>query len=217
MGKLYKFDSQFTKGRNFDDLFNQDEVKNEPMLFSCDRDFAMSNAGPITRSFIRAFEKDRPYETNFIIDSRVHMLMPGWYPAIPGYHHDDIPRGSDGQPNYHEPEYHAQHCMGLINGDICPTEFAIGEGVFETPDEGPIYKKWHLDVVSKIDCNRMRKVVAPSGKLIFFDAHAFHQGTAAVKGGWRWFGRISWSTDRKVFNEIRRQVQVYMENPMEGW
>jgi hypothetical protein len=37
--------------------------------------------------------------------------------------------------------------------------------------------------------------------------------------GWRFFIRASWSTDRvkNCTNEIRRQVQVYMENPVEGW
>jgi ribosomal protein L4 len=42
-------------------------------------------------------------------------------------------------------------------------------------------------------------------------------GTRAVKNGWRLFIRASWNTDRKPTNEFRRQVQVYMENPMEGW
>lgn len=41
----------------------------------------------------------------------------------------------------------------------------------------------------------------------------------ANKDGWRWFARVSQSTNRADFitNEIRNQVQVYMEFPMEGW
>ena len=214
----YKFDSEFALGKNFDQKFNQTEVKNEPMFFSSSGEFAMENGGPITKSFIRAFMKERPLTGNFIFDSRVHMLMPGWYPCIPGYHHDDVPRSTvNGQPNYDEPEYHAQHCMGLINGDICPTVFAVGSAVFELPNEGPIYKKWHSDVEKYIKKKVLREVKAPSGKLIHFNSRSFHQGTAAIANGWRWFGRISWETKRPVTNEIRRQVQVYMSNLTEGW
>jgi len=48
---------------------------------------------------------------------------------------------------------------------------------------------------------------------------SFHQGTAAVQSGWRWFCRVSRNTKRALEpkNEIRKQVQVYMKNPMEGW
>lgn len=216
----FTFTSEFTPGPNFDMKFSQDEVKNEPMLFNCDREAAYDKGGFITRSFLKAFDKARPLSGPIVVDTRVHMLMPGWYPAIPGYHHDDVPRNTqDGQPNYHSAPYHAQHCMGLINGDICPTEFAIGRCRLDLPGEGegPVYKKWHRDVVDLIEKKRLEIRTAPSGRLVFFDAHAFHQGTMAIANGWRWFGRISWNTHRIPTNEVRRQVQVYMENPMEGW
>jgi hypothetical protein len=57
----------------------------------------------------------------------------------------------------------------------------------------------------------------PSDTVVFFDDRTWHQGTRAVKNGWRLFIRASWNTNRKATNEFRRQVQVYMENPMEGW
>lgn len=212
------FESEFTTGKNFDQKFTQDEVKNEPMFFSSSAEFAMEKGGPITKSFIRAFVKERPLVSNIVFDSRVHMLMPGWYPCIPGYHHDDVPRSLDtGQPNYETPEYRAQHCMGLINGEICPTVFAVGKAAFDFPDKGPIYKKWHCDVEKYIKKKQLRELAVPSGKLIHFNSSAFHQGTKAVANGWRWFGRISWDTKRPVTNEIRRQVQVYLEFPHEGW
>jgi len=65
----------------------------------------------------------------------------------------------------------------------------------------------------------LRSVDAPSGRLVHFDSDAFHQGVRAVADGWRWFGRISWDTERvtHITDETRAQVQVYMENPFEGW
>ena len=93
--------------------FTQLEVKNEPMLWQCDRKFAYENGGPITRAFLDAIKKTNLAD-DLIIDTRTHMLMPGWWPAIPGYHHDDVPRTrADKQPNYENPEYKSENIYGL--------------------------------------------------------------------------------------------------------
>src|SRR5580700_1237659 len=100
-------------------------VKNEPMLFNCDFDAAWRLGGPITRYFIDAVlraggfgspaEAPRYFDAPIIVDTRVHMLMPGWYPCIPGWHHDDVPRTrADGQPDYVTPVYKARHAMAMV-------------------------------------------------------------------------------------------------------
>ncbi len=231
---MHKIDSRVVFGAGLPD-FDEDAVKNEPMFFSCKPKFAWENGGPITQAFLAAafgitladyagFKLRDSQVGNYCFDSRVHMLMPGWFPCIPGWHHDDVPRSrSDGQPNYDNPEYEAKHILALVNGDICPTEFAVGEASY--PDvplySGPIYKYWHEEVESDIRDGVMKRVPVPSNRLIHFDYHSFHQGTRAVKRGWRWFGRLSWNagyeSGRPHHNEIRRQVNVYMDNPMEGW
>lgn len=220
MSKTYTFDSFFTVGADLDD-FDQDTVKNEPMLFSCDFSNSWKMGGPITKNFLTCFlnANDNTLPSEFIVDTRVHMLMPGWFPCIPGFHHDDVARTrSDGQPDYDNAPYRAKHYMALINGDICPTEFAVGSiKMPEIPIGGTIYKEWHPQVVAAIEYDLMDRVSVPTNKLIHFDDHAFHQGVRAVKSGWRWFGRITYGSHRKPTNEIRRQVQVYLEHPMEGW
>ena len=136
---------------------------------------------------------------------------------IPGYHHDDVPRSTKtGQPNYVDPEYHSEHLLGLVNGDICPTEFVVGEIDLEIPT-GIVYKEWHPQVAAAVESGQLKSVPAASGLYLQFNAHTFHQGTAAVGSGWRWFIRLSRNTDRVPTNELRRQVQVYLEHPMEGW
>lgn len=81
--------------------FTDNEVKNEPMLFSCDRDASIALGGPITKAFLDSLYPEFLNHPDFILDTRVHMLMPGWFPCIPGYHHDDVPRNNtNGQPNY---------------------------------------------------------------------------------------------------------------------
>lgn len=214
----FKFDSKIELG-SYIQQFDQLTVKNEPMLFSCDLQYANTYGGEITKKFLMALDKKFVKSSDLIIDSRVHMLMPGWFPCIPGYHHDDVPRSlSNGQPNYYNPEYKSNHAMLLVNGDICPTEFALGEADFDDIEEGEkYYKVWHRDVIEYLGYGHLKKVNAESNRIIYFDWNTWHTGTKAVANGWRFFIRASINTARKPTNEIRRQVQVYLENPMEGW
>jgi hypothetical protein len=157
------------------------------------------------------------------------MLMSGWYPAIPGFHHDDVPRPeipvgqhfiTAGQPDYENPRYKSEHIMGLVNADICPTVFALGECDMPSIEEGGlIYREWHKQVERLLAVGELAPFAAPDRTLIQFDWQTFHSGVKAVSNGWRWFGRVSRNTDRtkKITNEIRQQVQVYLEFPMEGW
>jgi len=220
--------------------FTQEEIKNEPMLYSCDPSHALALGGPITGAFLRQFWQENPeltldwyrkHPSPFTIDTRVHMLMPGMWPCIPGWHHDDIRRDrSDGQPNYDDPNGRRPlHCLALVGGDIAPTEF------LRTHPEYPIYmpkigwggstyRDWDNLINTHIipDSHQFAEVHrVPDGKLVYFDADSFHQGTQAVANGWRWFGRITWNADyehgRPRFNEVRRQVNVYLAAPNDGW
>ena len=198
--------------------YSNDVLKNEPMFFNCTWNYAYKNSGEPTKEFLLSLPSEL-HNDRTIIDSRVHMLMPGWFPCIPGYHHDDVPRErEDNQPEYHNPSYRSKHALILYNGDVCPTEFAIGESEFpEVPLGETYYKVWHPMVVDKIAKGELELVKAPNNTVVFFDDRTWHQGTQAVANGWRLFIRASWETNRIPTNEIRRQVQVYLENPMEGW
>lgn len=207
---------------------SNDQIKNEPMFFNSDLTFAYEHGGPITRSFIAALPDDWRNDA-VVFDSRTHMLMPGWYPAIPGYHHDDVPRPeipvgqhfiTAGQPDYDTPRYHSEHVMGLVNAQVAPTHFALGYCVMpEVPDGELIYRRWHTEVEVLLRQGQLQRVEAPDRTLLRFDWQTFHTGSKAVGAGWRWFGRVSRNTDRvrKITNEIRQQAQVYLEFPMEGW
>jgi hypothetical protein len=214
MTRQFTFNSQLEIGSAIPD-FSQEAVKNEPMFWRASASFASQRGGPITKAFLEAI--DPPEDA--IIDTRSHMLMKGWFPCIPGWHHDDVPRTRiDGQPNYEKPDYEAKHVMALINGEICPTEFAIGNCKMpQVPLGGTIYKQWHPEIENLIRTSRLKLIHAPSNRLVWFDWQSFHQGNRATASGWRWFGRATFGTDLKPMNEIRNQVQVYLEFPMEGW
>lgn len=201
--------------------YPQEVVKNEPMLFNCDRESAYKLGGVITKNFMDNLPENWK-DCDIVVDSRVHMLMPKWYPCIPGFHHDDVPRNKDqyGQPNYLTPEYDSVHLMGLVNGDICPTQFALGQIYLELPEpHETVYEHWHKAVDAACNSGRMFRVSTESGAYTQFTNNSFHQGVEAVGNGWRWFIRVSKNTDRtkNCTNELRRQVQVYLENPIQGW
>jgi len=222
------FNSKVKYLGKFAESIPDSEIKNEPMFFNSDYDFAFENGGEITKSFLLSL----PHEWRtqpLVFDSRVHMLMPGWYPAIPGWHHDDVPRQkiptgqhfiTAGQPDYDNPRYQSDHIMGLVNASICPTEFAIGECGMNSVNEGDlVYRQWDSEIRNLLQRGEIYKVESPDRTLLNFNCNTFHTGQKAVGNGWRWFGRVSRNTDRvnEVTNEIRAQVQVYLEFPMEGW
>jgi len=228
MKSAKQFNSQIKELGQFALFASNEEIKNEPMFFNCDLQYAFDNGGDITKSFIESLPPDWDVKS-CVFDSRVHMLMPGWYPAIPGWHHDDVPRPeiptgqhfiTAGQPDYDNPRYKSEHILGLVNADVCPTEFAIGECIMPMiPDGELIYRAWHKEVEDLLTKGYLKHVLANDRVLYYFDCDTFHTGNKAVKHGWRWFGRVSKNTDRtkNITNEIRRQVQVYLEFPMEGW
>lgn len=197
--------------------FSQDEIKNEPMFFNCTAPFALEHGGPITKAWLARVDP-LVMIADPVIDTRSHMLMQGWYPCIPGWHHDDVPRSTaDGQPNYKDPEYFSYHCAALINAKIAPTEFIIGDIEVPEPEHGRItYEQWdrYLDGPGSRQGTR---ISAPDRRLLYFDAATFHRGVEAKANGWRWFGRLSINTHRKPTNEIRRQVQVYLGVVNAGW
>lgn len=212
--------SSFYPGSGFLSHYSDDQIKNEPMLFSADYNYAMENGGPITKQFIMQLPPEIAGKPDFIFDSRSHMLMEGWYPCIPGWHLDDVPRTrKDGQPDHVYPEYKSKHAMALV-GDASVTSFLQGNFVLEDILDGDgrtIYKVWDEAINKALETVPSLEKAAPTNQIIFFDCETFHRGNPATKSGWRWFGRASWNTKREVKNEIRNQVQVYMPCINQGW
>lgn len=190
------------------------------MFFNCDLEFAYKHGNEITRSFLDSLPSDWT-SCNPVLDSRVHMLMKGWFPCIPGWHHDDVPRNTPtGQPNYINPEYQSEHLCCLINSEICPTNFLIGEIEVSDPNQNIVqYNVWDAEIQQMRNEKELNIVEVKSGVLYQFDNNSFHTGTRAINDGWRWFVRLSRNTDiqKTITNEIRRQVQVYVDPMKSGW
>jgi hypothetical protein len=131
---MYNFDSQIALGPEITGDFDTDLVKNEPMLYRADFEFAYDNGGELTHKFLAKLAFDSGH-LNWSIDSKVAMLMKGWYPCIPGFHHDDVERDAKNffQPNYEDASYRSKHAMMIVGDDVSRTRFALGKADFPSP------------------------------------------------------------------------------------
>lgn len=217
-----QFRSEIVRHGRIDVESLRDGIKDEAMFFGASVAFVEgASAAPITHLVLEAAIRALGSEHvgHIVIDSRVHMLMPGWYPCIPGWHHDDVARTRiDGQPNYDAQPYHSRHVMFVLNAHIAPTEFAVGEHELpEVPVGRKVYHAWHPLVEQQIESGALKRVPVADSELVEFNWQTMHRGTAAVGNGWRYFFRATVRRPRHR-NEIRRQVQVYVPgNINEGW
>ncbi len=203
----------------------QEEIRHEPAFFGASVAFARERGGPIMQDFLDKLPDI--FGEGGVIDSRSHMLMPGWFPCIPGWHHDDVPRppvpvgqhfAAGGQPDYVNPAYRSRHVMVLVGAAVAPTQFARGTiHLPHVPDGEVIYRHWHNVVDEAVASGALRVREAQEGELLSFNDRSLHQGVPARFSGWRHFIRISFGSDRKPVNELRGQTQVYLPAPMAGW
>ena len=195
----------------------ESDIKNEPMLFSSDLCFSVTNGGILTRFFLSELRKLIGDEIgNAIIDSRVHMLKRGWYPCIPGWHVDDFYRPTDGQPDLeHIP--HQSHYMMLL-GDCSRTQFLDGPVRLHDPIPGEkLYDSYNRQINRLLARKDVGVKSVETGRIIRFGNGDLHRGVAATGDGWRFFIRATIGSTRKPENEIRRQVQVYLSALEAGW
>lgn len=199
-----------------------DELRQLPQFFRGSLDYVYRMGGPLYRRILNA----APLQNNrrhISIDSRVHMLMPGWWPCIPGWHCDDFYRPNNGRPNdgqpdlrgiARDPSLNSMH-HGLVLGSVAPTEF-LDEPI-ELDDEVLDAPVVSAACHAEIERLKPRTTFAKPGEFISFDALVLHRGVQAKKAGWRLFVRITESDHYEPLNEIRTQTQVYLSDAGAGW
>lgn len=199
--------------------------KNTPQLWNASLEDALKYGGELTKAAISAMNLkfDRKY---IVVDTKIHMLMPGMCPAIPNWHTDGVPRGKELRPEAKDiPNIHAQEEMTtsrfhlLVTGNGCLTEFVGQPQLIDVPDEPSL----ELNKIIHRETEMMRKdeesfplkiVTAPSCQAVEFDWWSIHRGIYATKHEWRYLIRVT-ETDhmapqkdlRKI---LRTQIQVYV-------
>lgn len=196
------------------------ELRLLPQFFRADIDMVWRLGGPLYQKFINAC----PLIPGFryaSIDSRVHMLMPGWYPCIPGWHCDDFYR-PNGQPDLED--LPRMHHFAAVIGDTAFTEFI--RKPIELPSPTEIYEAcdsrralyaYYNDMIEGTHPILTVRQEVSSGDIVAFTGRDFHRGTPATGHGWRLFVRLTQSDHYESLNQLRTQTQVYLPAPFEGW
>lgn len=215
----YTFQPDIKTIGQIDGVLNTESFKYEPMIFSGDLAFTKEVNGPITSRCLKLIEESDEFQkcyqrnSNVVVDTRVTMTMKGAYPSIPGWHCDDVPRSEKySQPTLYDTSDKIQHFMVLladVEAQSC-TEF-VSEPFSAEIDETNVWFSLHNEVIKHAPNTRFIK----QGEIIRFNQTAIHRASAAKNPGWRFFMRVS-LTHRKPANEIRRQVQVYIDSNG-GW
>lgn len=212
-----RFENQ-TKTTPTEIAADQDTIRHLPQFFRSTPDYIYRLGGPIYRKILDCapLEGERRLIS---IDSRVHMLMPGFLPCIGGWHCDDFHRPTGKQPDLfdlaNKPEFQATHHAIILGADVAPTVFA--DESFHIPDTAlqsdSVYRECHREIMRIKPSN----FAARPGNFVTFGSLSFHRGSIATGRGWRLFVRITESDHYEPMNEIRTQTQVYLFSEANGW
>lgn len=149
------------------------------------------------------------------LDTRLHRLMPGMFPAIPGWHCDDVPRPTyDSQPRLDLIDPRVRHWTVTLATDpsgISRTEFVTEDVTIDVDESRPLWRQVH-DFVER---ERPRTMFLDPGKVCEFSSTSIHRATATTVRGWRWWARVSWRKNRPTL--VNTAEQVYILSEANGW
>lgn len=213
------------------------EIRATQSLWQAPLEVAVKYGGPITRAAIAAASlgNDRRY---CMVDSKIHMLMPGFYPAIPGWHTDGAPRGAgldarkQGAPalfaqEFAEPpnlrlqeDHPANRYHALVTGEHCLTEFMFNAQDIEVPEE--LTPKLYGILDAKIEAEQIGSRGRVNGcQMVAFDWWHLHRAMPSSAHEWRYFIRITetdyWPPSTDLASILRTQQQVYLVGASFGW
>lgn len=90
-----------------------------------------ANLMPEIREVLMGLSPQKPI-SEYVIDVKVHMLMPNQYPCIPNWHYDNVPRGDDNKQDFSQITRDAMY-LWVSNAPL--TEFNTEVGVCEIRPE----------------------------------------------------------------------------------
>lgn len=208
---------------------SQELIKNTLGLHNASLEDALKYGGELTRSAIGAMNLTMK-KKHIIVDTKIHMLLPGMCPAIPGWHTDGVPRGLSLNPTSKDaPNIKAQEEMDspifhlLVTGTSCLTQFLnqrnLNLEVPEMPD-AKLYKMVSSQVNELVENGKVSTFEVPTCTPVMWDWWELHTGVPAKHHEWRFLIRVTESDIQEPKTDlrdiIRTQQQGYM--PIEfGW
>lgn len=208
---------------------SQLEIKNTFGLWNASYDDAIKYGGDITRNALRNMNL-RHDRKNIVVDVKVHMLMAGWSPAIPGWHVDGAPRDASKNPQgagkpdtfAQENDEHFNRYHIMVTGEGCLTQYINRPLEVDIPAE-PSY-----NVYSVMSENVQAQVINDPGivstfescGIYEFDWWNIHTGVLATKKEWRYLIRVCesdyYEPQKDLREVVRMQSQIYCPTNF-GW
>lgn len=219
MSKPVRFTPDAVVMKRINGIAEVAEIASEPMLFSASESFASYAGGPLTARILSELPDDlfvgwRKRGKHVVIDTRSHMLMPGQFPAIGGWHCDAFQRGANGQPDLARGDPDCEHVVVTLAtrpDGLSRVEYASGDLLVESVDTDHVWASVH----GAAQLHGLPGERRDHGDVVRFQQGTLHRATVARTQGWRFFFRAS-AYHSPPLNKVRRQVQVYAQ-PGVGW
>lgn len=204
-------------------------IKNTLGLWGASLEDALKYGGDLTRDALGVMDLkfDRKY---IVVDTKIHMLMPNFSPAINGWHTDGVPRGDGLDPQAKAaPNIEAQEKLNdtrfhlLVTGSGCLTEIVKDRNIELHVPNAPstrLYKDLDMQVKRGVENGTLTAEEVPSCTAVEFDWWDLHTGKEATKHEWRYLIRVT-ETDymppqTNLRDIIRTQQNVYLPHNF-GW
>jgi hypothetical protein len=196
----------------------------EPSLFSCSEEGAAIQGGLLAKialkhiqgAFVQEIYRAKQHGLSAIVDVRVQNLMPGMYPAPPGWHCDGVPRC-----NYHgQPQFCAVSpasfnvCVSLSSeqAGVSNTEYVLDPIKLKLFDSEHVYREIH-EVVEKLS-PRVQQI--NDGIFVKYTPKTIHRAAETHRRGLRMFMRFSMYHKPPIVNGVSSQQQVYLLSEKAG-
>lgn len=211
---------------------SQDAIEHTPTLRRASVRDAVIFGGPSVARILETcpLSDSRSY---VLVDTKVTFLMPGWIPAIPGWHTDGVPRGDEltpsgtGKPSLSEQlRLSQQGCRPIYHTFVAGVP-AIPKFMnnplsmkLQHADDYELYTEISERVSDLVNAKYTTDslfVDYVAGQWATWDWWNLHAAAPSTERGWRLLVRVTESdTPPNVRDFIRPQTQVYVPQNF-GW
>jgi hypothetical protein len=207
---------------------SQDAIENSLNLRQVSLEDAARYGGSVTRSALGLLNL-RGDRKHVVVDTKIHFLMKGMCPSIPGWHTDGVPRLDNGRGEpvlsgmtdgtFTAPRYHL-----LVTGTLCPTRFltdpwGISDEELLRGGSEKLYSNMS-DIVNSYDESEYGILDTEDSVMYEWDWWNIHTAQVATGRGWRYLIRVTETDDipprTNPADFIRTQNNVYTPTNF-GW
>ena len=211
---FHQFSPSFHPISHIDALPLASVLRKEQQFYQSSMEFVAEKGGSIAREFIAKLPFK--YDDNVLVDVRVHSLQDGYYPAIPGWHLDWLPRTNKGADPIVDriPDY--DHVV-LIVAETSLTEFLAEDLLLGLPPTKAFEYANFIINLGRHKLGPYKTTHVNSGDMVQFTSRDWHRPSPAEGNEWRLLIRASRIDHKQPVNRLVDQAQVYIPIREASW